>query len=82
MIRGNVIAIAPRTVSTETVHALEQLLERARSGDLVGGGWFTFHLGSAFEVDVVGEARRRPDFARGVLRRLDAVLASIEDLGD
>jgi hypothetical protein len=71
------LAIAPASASREAVQVLESLLEEARAGRVVGLAWVVIRPGLGFEVDVAGEARRQPVFARGLCRVLDDQLAKL-----
>ena len=64
------------SVSRETVNTLEQLLEGARAGEVVGLAFCAVLKGPRYIVDLTGEARRNPTFARGMVCALDDELQS------
>lgn len=74
---GGVFTVVPPAVSEETVSALEDLLEQARNGRVIGIAWICLQAGSDYEVDVAGEARAVPIHVRGLLGVLDDQLAKI-----
>jgi hypothetical protein len=59
------------------VQALEQLLQEARSGRLIGLAWVAMHPAYEYSVDVAGETRRCPTITRGMLLKLDDELAKL-----
>lgn len=59
-------------ISHDTVECLEQLLEAARSGHVVGLAFAAMMKRKRYMVNVAGEAFRDPTFTRGAI-------ASIED---
>lgn len=63
--------------SEEVVRALEELLQQARSGNLIGLAWVAMHAGYEYSVDVAGETRRCPTFTRGMLMKLDDELSKL-----
>lgn len=63
--------LVPDTISNETVRALEQLLENARSGQVIGLAFAAMLRRRGYIVNSAGEAYRNPTFARGMLRALD-----------
>lgn len=67
--------LVPRRISTDTVHACEQLLEEARRGDVIGIAVAVMRRQRSYSVDVAGECRRNPTFTLGMLRTLDHKLA-------
>ena len=68
---------AERSVSADTVDALEQLLARARQGDVVGLALAYLMPDSRYAVDTTGECARDPTFARGMVCALDDELSRL-----
>jgi hypothetical protein len=64
-------------VSTDTVECLELLLQRARSGEVIGLAFCAMLKQRAFIVNTAGEAHRSPVFARGMVAALDDELAKL-----
>jgi hypothetical protein len=62
-------------VDDDTVEALEQLLDLARKGELIGVAFVGMLKRRKYFVDTAGEADRNPTFARGAVRALDDELA-------
>jgi hypothetical protein len=62
-------------LSTDTVEALEQALESARQGQIVGVAFALMLKRRRFLVDCAGEACRDPLTARGAVSVLDDQLA-------
>lgn len=58
-------------VDAETIEALEQLLEQARAGQILGVAFVAMRKRREFVGDATGEAYRNPTFARGMLAALD-----------
>lgn len=63
--------LVPDSLSTETIECLEQLLERARSGDVIGLAFAAMLRERSYIVDSAGEAHRNPTFGLGMVRMLD-----------
>lgn len=64
-------------VSTDTVGALEQLLDDARSGHIIGIAFAAVLKRKRYFVDAAGEARRDPTFTRGMIGALDDELRDL-----
>jgi hypothetical protein len=62
-------------ISTETTEALEQMLELARRGELIGLAFAGMLRQRKFFVNTAGEAHRSPVFARGMVAALDDELS-------
>ena len=58
-------------VSTDTVEALEQLLDGAKKGQVIGIAFGVLMKRRRYFVNTAGEARRDPTFTRGMLLALD-----------
>lgn len=54
-------------VSLDTIGCLEELLDDARRGDLVGMAFAAQYRNRKYDVDTTGEAHTDPTFARGML---------------
>lgn len=63
------------TVSNDTVEALEQLLEAARAGLIIGLAFGAMLKRKRYLVNCAGEACRDPTTARGMVCALDDELA-------
>ena len=59
------------SVCDETVDTLTHLLERARAGDVVGLAYCVMFKRRRYSVDLTGDARCDPTFARGMVAALD-----------
>lgn len=68
--------LVPDTLSNETTEALTQLLELARSGELIGIAFGGMLRQRGYFVNTAGEAHRNPTFARGVVAALDDSLSN------
>lgn len=64
------------TISNDTVEALEQLLEHARSGEVIGIAFAAMLKRRGYIVNSAGEAFRNPTFSRGMVRALDERLGT------
>lgn len=62
-------------ISHDSVSCLEQLLEMAKRGELIGVALVAMMKRRQFITHAAGEAHRNPTFTRGMLRALD------DDLG-
>lgn len=58
-------------ISHDTVHCLEQLLELAKKGDLIGVALVAMLKRRNYITHATGETYRNPTFTRGMLRVLD-----------
>jgi len=59
------------TISKDTVECLEQLLDEARRGRIIGMAYVAMLKRREYIVNTAGEAHRNPTFARGMLAALD-----------
>lgn len=64
-------------VSRDTVECLEQLLEAARAGHVVGLVFGAMLKRKRYMVNIAGEAFRDPTYARGVTGAIDDELRQI-----
>lgn len=64
-------------LSSDTVKALELMLEEARTGDLIGIAYVAMYRRREYTASATGEARRNPTFTRGMLAALDDVLGEM-----
>ncbi len=58
-------------LSRDTVTALEQLLDGARRGEVIGIAFAAMLRQRAYITNVAGEAYRNPTFARGMVGALE-----------
>lgn len=58
-------------LSHETVECLEQLLEEARDGQVIGIVFAAMYKRRSYVVDAAGEAHRNPTWSLGMVRALD-----------
>lgn len=63
------------TLSNDTVECLQQLLEHASRGEVVGIAFAAMLKKRGYIVNTAGEAHRNPTFSRGM------VLALLDQLG-
>jgi len=70
------LIISPQ-LSHDTISALEQLLEGARAGDVVGIAYTALLKRRRYLTDAAGECFRDPTFARGLVAALDDHLSSM-----
>lgn len=68
---------APPPVCSETVEAIERLLESARSGHVVGIAFAAMFEGSNYMVRTTGALRNDPTLARGAVATLDDELREL-----
>jgi hypothetical protein len=64
-------------LSHETVELLEQLLDEARRGQIIGFAFVAMRKRREFIGDTAGEAHRNPTFARGMVAALDDHLSDL-----
>lgn len=69
--RPKPFTLAPSVAPADTVEALEQLLEAARSGQLIGLAFVAMLTRREYIVEATGEAARNPTFARGMVGALE-----------
>ena len=67
--------LVPLEISSDTVDALEELLQQARNGEIIGLAFVAMYRRREYIVHSTGEARRSPTFTRGMLLALDDDLA-------
>lgn len=63
--------LVPDQISDDTVVALEELLEDARAGRLIGMAFAGMYQQRKYIVNTTGEVTRSPTFARGMVAVLD-----------
>lgn len=63
--------------SPETVRILEQMLQEARDGRLIGLAYVAMYHHNDYGLGIKGETRRAPIITRGMLPELDHLLAQI-----
>ncbi len=64
----------PAALSTDTVECLEQLLDEARCGKLIGLAFAAMYRNRKYLPEACGEAHRNPTFARGMVAALHDLL--------
>lgn len=75
--------LIPDGVSTDTVECLQQLLQRARTGEVIGLAFCAMLKRRAYIVNTAGVAHESPTFARGMVAALDDSLSNrIHNRGD
>lgn len=75
--------LVPDTISTDTIEALSQLLDLARSGEIIGIAFTCMLKQRRFFVNTAGEAHRNPLFTRALVAVLDDSLSNrIHNRGD
>ncbi|HEY0878127.1 MAG TPA: hypothetical protein VGE10_06715 [Zeimonas sp.] len=70
------LRLVPQGFSQDTVERLEELLDLAYAGELIGFVGATMFKRRSYRVEIVGEARGNATFARGVLRTIDDELGA------
>lgn len=65
---------ARQSASHDTIEALEQMLDEARRGRLIGIACVAMYKRREFYVNATGEAYRSPTFSRGMVATLDDYL--------
>ena len=63
--------LIPDAVSHETIEALQQLLEQAKQGELVGLAFVALMKRRRYIVNTAGECRNDPTLTRGMVMALD-----------
>ena len=63
--------LVPDNLSSDTVECLEQLLERARRGEVIGLAFAAMLRKRNYIVNSAGEVHRNPTFGLGMVRVLD-----------
>ncbi len=66
--------LVPDDLSDDTVEALQELLEDARKGHIIGVAFCAMYKQRKFIVNTAGEARRNPIFTRGMVSCLNDTL--------
>lgn len=64
----------PGALSVDTVECLEELLDEARRGEVIGVAFAAMYRRRKYIVDTTGEAHRNPTFARGCIAALSDLL--------
>jgi len=64
-------------LSKDTKRALEQLVEDANNGDVIGLAYVAMYRQREYRAGATGECRRNPTFTRGMVRALDDVLGGM-----
>lgn len=70
-------SLVPDNVSHDTVTALEQLLEKAKSGEVIGILFGVLMKRRRYAVNIAGEARRDTALSRGICAALDDELSAL-----
>lgn len=70
--------LIPDTISEDTTKALEQLLEQAKEGRLIGFAFVAMYRNREYIANATGETKRNPTFARGMLKALDDRLGDVQ----
>ena len=68
---------SPPPVCTETIEALERLLDGARRGQFVGIAYAVTTAKHEYMVDTIGAFRSDPTYARGAIAALDDELREL-----
>lgn len=63
--------LVPDDISHDTIEALQNLLDEARTGTLIGIAFAAMYKRRNFIVNTAGEAYRSPTFTRGMIAALD-----------
>ncbi|SOD42407.1 hypothetical protein [Nitrosovibrio sp. Nv4] len=69
--------LVTKTISHDTVGALQTLLDEAEKGDLIGIAFAVMYSKGGYITDAAGEAYESPTFARGMVKALDDRLREI-----
>lgn len=67
--------LIPDSISTDTVECLQQLLKRARRGEVIGLAYAAVLKQRSYIVNTAGVAFESPTFARGMVAALDDQLS-------
>jgi len=70
-VRRPPFSLITETISADTVECLDELLERARAGEIIGIAYVAMFKRRKYVANATGEARRNPTFTRGMVRVLD-----------
>lgn len=71
--------LVPDTISSDSVAALEALLNDAKKGYLIGVAFVAMYKRRRFIANATGEAKRSPVFTRGMVASLDDKLSRQAD---
>lgn len=63
--------LIPDSLPTDTIECLQQMLEQAKAGELIGVAFVAIIKRRGYIANFAGEVSRNPTFARGMLRTLD-----------
>lgn len=69
------LQLAQPSVDSETVAALEKLVEEAKRGRVVGIAYIALRCGRDYSGDVVGRAEDHPLLTRGIAQALSDLVA-------
>lgn len=69
--------LVPDSLSSDTVELLEQLLDEARRGRILGIAFVAMLKRREYIANTAGEAHRNPTFARGMVAALDDHLSDM-----
>jgi hypothetical protein len=67
--------LIPDSLSSDTVTCLEQLLDRARKGEVIGLAFAAMLRRRDYIVNSAGEVHRNPTFGLGMVHMLNSELA-------
>lgn len=73
--------LVPGHVSRDTIESFARWLRRSEDGDVMGCALAIMLKNRTVVIDVTGEARRSPIFARGMVAELDDALAALSKIG-
>ena len=71
-----VLSLVPDAISMDTIACLNELLRRARRGEVIGLAFCAMLKERAYIVDTAGVAHDSPTFARGMVAALDDSLSN------
>lgn len=74
-------SLVGETVSEDTVQVLEELLKRAKRGEMLGAVLVSIQKPRGYEFFLTGEASRSPTFTLGTVAKLQELLAKRVDVG-
>lgn len=74
----NIVALHKEMpVSSETVQALENLLQEAKKGHLTGIAYVALHTGAGMSQDVLGRCRGIPILTLGMLQMIQKYVQTL-----
>jgi hypothetical protein len=74
--RAPVLELIPSSPpDADTIECLDLLLRRARRGEVIGVAYAALLKRRAYSVDIAGQVRMNPTFARGMVAALDDQIA-------